>query len=205
MSANIPAGGINAYMDSEKLKHLPPNGAWRLQQWVHCTWRWWVAVLAMCFAGVFVFDYSRGATLVFARTTTEPFVSAVFYEAFVFVGTIALLFYLLVAVPARPPGQWRRYSLKDFAEHYGTWHIPEFEAVIHATRKGYPGADFEIAALEAKYPSPGLKPVYHGLVLFQISNRVGQVFDTDGIGLRVCSSTGNHMTFDLQAAPAGAL
>ncbi|MEK7109299.1 MAG: hypothetical protein AAB919_02585 [Patescibacteria group bacterium] len=204
MSANIPANGINAYMDSEKLKHLPPNSLWRLEQSVNRAWRRWLAVLVICFVGVAALDYTRGVMLVFERAATQPLLSASMYEAGILTFGIAFVFYVLVMMTARPPGEWRRYSLKGFTKRYGEWHIPAFEAIIHGIREGRPGAEFEIAALEMKFPNPRLKPVHFGLVLFQISDRVGEVFTTDGIPLRVCSSTGNHLTFDLQAAPAGA-
>src|SRR3989338_7713871 len=154
MVDNIPAFGIKAYMDGEVQKRLPPNGWWRFLQKIQASPKWWMSLGILVMLGLMVFDYQRGTTMLAGRGDTTPLIITVFVDAIFVVGFGGYMLWIVVSLPARHPGVWRHYSLKDFIKKYGGWYLPAVEVAMQDIRIVTPMAEFELAALEQAFPNP---------------------------------------------------
>ena len=204
MAVDIPACGIKAYMEGEVRKHLPSNGWWRFLKKIENSQKWLVLLGTLLALGLMVLDYQRGTTILAGHGDTAPFIVSVFVDAVFVVGFGGYALWILGNIPAKAPGVWRRYALKDFTKKYGPWCFPGIAAAIAQIRRSNYMAEFEFAVLERPFPDPQ-NPEYFGLVLFQTTDRAGQIPTAfrDGLPLCICDSAGHQLQFDEGYTPSG--
>lgn len=200
MSSNIPACGIDAYMQEEAWKQLPPNRVWLLLQWLKLTKVVWLTLLVLCVVGIMLYDLHHGTTFLaraMKETSLDRFLTA-FVDGIFTVAASSYMLWIMVSIFARHPGVWHRYSRKAFAKRYGRVYKPlsVAEGVILAVRKENPGAEFELAVLERPFTDLNTAPDRFGFVLFQVAEKNEQP-------LLVLDGRGDQQQFGEAYAPFG--
>ncbi len=164
MATNVPAEGIQAYMDDQARQLTPSNASWKIKQWFTAGSGVWLIMAAIVIALLGPMAGSGVRSLI---------------DMTIKVGIVPLFVVIIVlAVTARPPGIWRRYPLHCLHSRY-----PHMREVVRAVRHLDPDAEFEVAVLEWRGSA-------YGMVLFQVfGQRVGsdqtelvvQVYSPDSV------------------------
>lgn len=205
MATNIPACGIRAYMDGQVHKLLPANRLWHLRQKMFESPGWGYAALGVVALILAVRNYKTGLVVLIERADTLPLVMSSVLDAIIVTGVVSWALIGLSSLPARPPGVWRRYSLKDFVmKQKSGWHLPGVDEFVYRIRKENLYAELEVAVLERPYTG-GRIPEVFGIILFQVMGGPSRLLQAEegGKPIAIFDGKGWMQQFGEAYAPPG--